>query len=138
VGRRPTLSVHAIGVSGAALVHPVVAAVLPSIISTAQELFPQDSATLSVSSGGTPAASVDLFLYGANNPTCAPNGAAPVHTEPNVNFTKGWAETSNDTFSVSLATSEVDHWKVVYDSDNTHIGVTSDCDEKLPLTIENG
>jgi hypothetical protein len=40
-------------------------------IETAQELFPQDSATLSANAGGTPTGTVDLALYGPDDADCS-------------------------------------------------------------------
>jgi hypothetical protein len=111
----------------------------PSTIATAQELFPQDSVTVSDGATGTPTGNVDFLLYGPNNPTCDPQGAAAVYTESNVALdANGKAKTSNSTFSVSAANSDVYHWKVVYGGDATHDGSTSDCKENFTLTIDNG
>lgn len=110
----------------------------PSNISTAQELRPQDSATISAGAGGTPTGTVDFALYGPNNPTCDPNGAAAVYTESGVKLDgSGKASTSNTTFSVTSANSSQYHWKAVYSGDSTHDPITSNCTENFTLTIVN-
>ena len=116
----------------------VVVSAAQSTIETAQELTPQDSVTLDATAGGTPTEKVHFYLYGPDNPTCDPNGADPVYTEENVGLNNGSAETSNETFSVSSASDDVYHWKVVYDGDSAHEGITSDCTENFTLTIDNG
>jgi hypothetical protein len=105
-----------------------------SSIATAQQLFPQDAATISATAGGTPTGSVTFSLYGANDTTCS---GSPVYTET-VSLTSGSASTSNSTFSVSSASADTYRWVVVYDGDATHNGVTSACGtEQFTLTIAN-
>jgi hypothetical protein len=115
----------------------VVVGKAPSSISTAQQLFPQDSATISASAGGTPTGSVSFKLFGPDNATCDPNGAAPVYTET-VSLANGSASTSNSTFSVSSASASTYRWVVEYSGDATHEAVTSACGtEQFTLTIAN-
>jgi hypothetical protein len=106
-------------------------------ISTAQQLRPQDSASLSAGAGGPPTGMVDFYLYGPNNPTCDAGGANPVYKETGVTLTNGSASTSNSTFSVTSANSDQYHWKAVYGGDSTHYPVTSNCTENFTLTIAN-
>jgi len=110
-----------------------------SSISTAQELFPQDSGTVSASAGGTPSGDITFKLFGPDNSTCDPQGANPVYTETvNVNGT-GKASTSNSTFSVKSANADSYKWLVVYSGDANHEGATSACGtEHFTVTIANG
>ena len=107
----------------------------PSSISTAQELFPQDSGTVSAGAGGTPTGSVTFELFGPNNPTCDAAGVSPVYTQT-VPLSSGSASTSNTTFSVKSASSDDYKWLVAYSGDSTHEGATSACGtEHFTLTI---
>ena len=99
----------------------------PANIATAQELFPQDSATLSATAGGTPTGTVTFKLYGPDNPTCSESGAAPVYTESDVTLTNGTANTDNTTFSVNQAKSGNYKWLVTYSGDEDHNDATSAC-----------
>jgi hypothetical protein len=107
----------------------------PSSIETAQQIFPQDSVTLSASIGGTPTGSVDFFLYGPNDTNCS---GTPAYSQSNVSLSGGKASTSNTTFHVDAGTGAVYRWKVVYGGDAKHDGVTSSCGtERFTLTIAN-
>ena len=107
----------------------------PSNIATAQELFPQDAATISASAGGTPTGSVTFALFGPNDATCS--GTA-VYTETVALNGSGKATTSNSTFSVKSGSADVYRWRVVYGGDTNHEGVTSACGtEQFTLTIAN-
>ena len=109
-------------------------------IATAQELFPQDSGTVSASAGGQPTGDVTFKLFGPNNPTCAEgaNDPAPVYAET-VALSNGKVSTSNTTFSVKTANADDYKWLVVYAGDSTHTGATSACGtEHFTLTIANG
>ena len=64
-------------------------------IETAQELFPQDSATLSANAGGTPTGTVNFYLFATSD--CSGD---PVYSEEDVNLTNGTANTDNTSFSV--------------------------------------
>ena len=111
----------------------------PSSISTGQEFFPQDTATIAAGAGGLPTGSVSFKLFGPTNSTCDPNGSDPVYTET-VDLTNGpSAGTSNTTFKVTSATASTYKWLVVYSGDATHDGATSSCGtEQFTLTIANG
>ena len=107
----------------------------PSSISTAQRIFPQDSATLSATAGGVPTGSVTFELFGPSDVTCS--GAAVF--SQTVTLVNGSASTSNNTFSVTAATADTYRWKVSYSGDATHEGTTSSCGtEHFQLTIVNG
>ena len=112
----------------------------PANIDTAQELFPQDSATLSASAGGTPTGTVDFALYGPNDTNCS---GTPVYTEENVDLTNATANTStantdNTSFSVNQAGSGNYKWVVEYSGDAKHDGATSACGkEAFTATIDN-
>jgi hypothetical protein len=109
----------------------------PATIGTAQSIYPQDSATLSASAGGTPTGNVTFTLFGPNNSTCDPNGAAAKYTQT-VALTNGSAVTSNGTVHVDAATADTYRWLVVYGGDANHDGVTSTCGtEHFDLTIVN-
>jgi hypothetical protein len=109
----------------------------PSTIITAQQIFPQDSATLSASAGGTPTGSVTFKLFGPNNSTCDSNGAAAKYSET-VTLVGGSAATTNGTFHIDAATADTYKWLVTYGGDGTHDGTTSACGtEHFDLTIAN-
>jgi hypothetical protein len=102
-------------------------------IDTAQELFPQDSATLSANAGGTPTGTVDFALYAG-----ADCSGTPVFTQENVDLTNGTANTNNTDFSVDQASSGDYKWIVHYDGDATHDEATSECGkEAFTATIDN-
>jgi hypothetical protein len=104
-------------------------------VDTSQELFPQDSATLSASAGGTPTGTVDFALYGPNDANCS---GTPVYTENNVMLDNGTANTDNTNFSVNAAGSGNYKWKVTYSGDAKHDGATSACGkEAFTATIDN-
>jgi hypothetical protein len=106
----------------------------PATIATAQQLFPQDSATISASAGGTPTGSVTFALFAPADTTCS--GSA-VFTQT-VALSSGSASTSNTTFSVSSASASTYRWVVTYGGDGTHDGTTSACGtEHFVLTIAN-
>ena len=106
----------------------------PSSISTAQQLFPQDSATISANAGGTPTGSVTFELFAPPDTTCS---ASAVYSQT-VPLSSGSASTTNTTFSVSSATADTYRWKVTYPGDATHTGATSTCGtEHFTLTIAN-
>ena len=96
----------------------------PSSIATAQQLFPNDSATVSAGAGGTPTGSVTFKLFAPGDTTCT--GPA-VYTET-VALSSGSASTSNTTtFSVTAGTSGVYRWEVTYPGDASHDPSTSAC-----------
>src|SRR5437867_2445531 len=107
----------------------------PSSISTAQQLRPQDSATISATAGGTPTGSVTFKLFPPGDTTCS--GSA-VYTET-VTLAGGSASTTNSTFSVSsAAVASTYRWLVTYSGDAKHEGTTSACGtEAFTLTIKN-
>lgn len=103
-------------------------------IATAQQLFPQDAATISASAGGTPTGDVTFKLFGPNDTTCS---GTPVYTQT-VSLSNGSATTTNSTFSVSTATADTYNWEVSYPGDANHLPVTSACGtEHFTLTIAN-
>lgn len=104
----------------------------PANIATAQELFPQDSATLSASAGGTPSGTVHFALYAS-----ADCSGTPVYEET-VTLANGTANTDNTNFSVKQADSGTYKWLVTYGGDNTHEGATSACGkEAFTATVDN-
>jgi hypothetical protein len=107
----------------------------PANIQTAQKLFPQDSATLSATAGGTPTGTVDFALYGPNDADCS---GPPVYTENNVQLDGGTANTNNTNFSVNADGSGDYKWIVTYSGDDTHDGATSACGkEAFTANIDN-
>ena len=101
-------------------------------IETAQELFPQDSATLSANAGGPVTGSVTFKLYATSD--CS---GTPVfeQTRPLVNEA---ANTNNTEFSVDLANDGDYKWLVEYSGDDTHDGATSACGkEAFTATIDD-
>jgi hypothetical protein len=104
----------------------------PANIETAQELFPQDSATLSANAGGPVTGSVTFELYATSD--CS---GIPVfeQTRPLVNEV---ANTNNTTFSVDQASSGDYKWLVEYSGDDTHEGATSACGkEAFTATVDD-
>jgi hypothetical protein len=109
----------------------------PSAASTAQSIFPQDSASITSSAGGTPTGSVSFKLFGPDNPTCSSSGSDAVYSET-VALSGGSAATANKTFSIAAASASTYRWLVVYGGDAKHDGVTSSCGtEQFTLTIAN-
>ncbi len=101
-------------------------------IETAQELFPQDSATLSANAGGPVTGSVTFKLYATSD--CS---GTPVfeQTRPLVNEA---ANTNNTEFSVDVANDGDYKWLVEYSGDDTHDGATSACGkEAFTATIDD-
>lgn len=108
----------------------------PSSVTTAQRIFPQDSATIGASAGGTPAGTVTFELYAPTDTTCS--AATPEFTQT-VALSGGTAATDNTTFSVTTASASTYRWKVTYSGDDTHDGSTGACGtEQFTLTIVNG
>lgn len=112
----------------------------PASLTTAQSLRPQDSVTVAATVGGTPTGTVTFKLYGPNNATCDPAGAAPVYTESAVGLNAGGsAVTSNATFAVSSASASQYKWLVSYSGDDNHLPISGSCgSENFLLTITNG
>ena len=107
----------------------------PATIDTAQELFPQDSATIDANAGGTPTGTVDFALYGPDDANCS---GTPVYTEENVDLTNGTANTDNTGFSVDEGGSGTYKWIVEYSGDAQHDSATSECGkEAFTATIDN-
>jgi hypothetical protein len=121
--------------SSACIDEAVVIGPVPTTISTAQTILPNDSATISASAGGTPTGTVHFSLYAPSDASCS---GTPVFMQ-DVALSGGSAATSNTSFSISSATADTYRWKVVYDGDSKHSGVTSDCGtEQFTLSISNG
>jgi hypothetical protein len=111
----------------------------PASLTTAQSLRPQDSVTVTATQGGTPTGTVTFKLFGPSNPTCDPNGAAPVYSEAGVALVSGSAVTSNATYSISTASASQYKWLVSYSGDSNHLPIAGSCgDESFTLTINNG
>jgi len=103
----------------------------PANVDTSQKLFPQDSATLSASAGGTPTGSVTFKLY---NATCS---GTPAFQET-VILARGTANTNNTSFSVDQASSGNYKWLVEYSGDANHESATSACGkEAFTATVDN-
>jgi len=104
----------------------------PSNIATAQQLFPQDAATISATAGGTPTGSVTFELFAPGDTDCT---GSSVFSQT-VPLSGGSASTSNSTFSVTAGTSGTYRWVVTYPGDATHLGSTSACGtEQFTATI---
>ena len=101
---------------------------------TVQKLLPNDKTTVS-SSFGTPGGTVDFSLYGPNNATCDPSGAAPVYSELGVALDgNGEAKTSNNGTYVNDEGTY--RWLTEYSGDATHNPSTSECGVEQ-FTIDN-
>jgi hypothetical protein len=105
----------------------------PSNISTEQELFPQDMATVSATAGGDPTGSVKFELFSTAD--CS----GPSVFSETVQLTNGMATTNNTTFSVDASNDGAYNWLVTYSGDGTHDGETSACGkENFTTTVNNG
>lgn len=102
-------------------------------IGTAQNLLPNDNATLS---GATPGAgtSITFELFGPADPTCA---STPAYTQTVPVSGDGTYKTTNTTL---FATSVGEwRWMVTYTGDNNNTGTTSACGvENFTITNVNG
>ncbi|MFJ5552679.1 hypothetical protein [Streptomyces sp. NPDC093225] len=115
------------------LTEPLVVDKAPATVATAQEFFPQDSATVSATAGGTPTGTVTFRLYGPNDTTCS---LPPVHEELNVPLVGGSAATNNTNFSIDATNDGEYHWRVLYSGDANHNPATSPCSvEHSELTV---
>jgi hypothetical protein len=104
----------------------------PSNISSAQELFPQDSATVSANAGGQPTGTVTFKLY-----STADCSGTPAYEE-SVTLDNGTANTDNTSFSVDADNDGAYKWVVEYSGDATHEGVTSACGkEAFTATVDD-
>ncbi|HSA49215.1 MAG TPA: Ig-like domain-containing protein, partial [Yinghuangia sp.] len=101
---------------------PLIVGKADSDISTEQFMYPQDSTTVTATSGGQPTGDVIFRLFGPNDPACS----NAVYTET-VGLNNGQAATNNTTFAVNAANQGAYHWTVAYGGDATHNGVTSEC-----------
>ncbi|GAB3059501.1 hypothetical protein GCM10027053_21730 [Intrasporangium mesophilum] len=112
----------------------------PASATTAQSLRPQDSIHVTASAGGDPTGTVTFKLFGPNNATCDPGGAAAVYTESGVPLNAASsAVTNNNSFSILSANASKYRWLVSYSGDATHLGITGVCgDENFTLSIDNG
>jgi hypothetical protein len=103
----------------------------PSTLETAQSFYPNDSATVSATAGGTPSGDVTFTLF--DSADCSGTVLyGPVTSTLDGN---GVASTNNTTVAVS--TSKTVSWKVEYPGDTSHNPVSS-CVENTVLTITNG
>jgi hypothetical protein len=102
-----------------------------SSISTAQNLLPNDTATVTPS-GAT--GTVDFKLFGPGNATCDPSGDAPVYSESDVALSGGTASTSN--IATTVSTEGTYRWLIEYSGDATHDGSTSACGVEA-FTLDN-
>jgi hypothetical protein len=111
-------------------------------ISTAQRFVPNDSATITVASGGGSLAGNVRFRLFVNDTTCAGTAA---YDSGNIDITTGSGTGLNRTVSSSNTTAystsgTTFSWLVTYTSTNAgHTNVTSSCNtENSSITINNG
>jgi hypothetical protein len=116
---------------------------IDSTISTAQNLVPNDSAT--IGGGGTLNGTATFKLFLPDNPTCASgaNDSAPVSltgtTAVGVSGSSPQTVSTNNTATTdTLAGSHASalgtwHWLVTYTGDTTHNDSTSDCIEAFTI-----
>ena len=125
---------------------------VPTQISTAQRVFPNDSATITSSAAGDnlPAGGTVVFrLYGpqgantasanclAHGDTIGSGGLLYRETKNNVGGQNS-VTTSTSNTSVSVNASETYYWRVTYDpGDTAHTGRQSNCVENTVLTFNN-
>jgi hypothetical protein len=122
---------------------------VPTAISTAQDVFPNESATISSTVAGVnlPAGGEVIFtLCGPDRgntalANCLAGGATGLlHTEPAQALTTGSETETVDTSntSVSVDASDLYFWRVTYDpQDSGFVGVQSDCTENTDVTFTN-
>ena len=133
---------NTLGVASGCADEPSLIIQLQPTISTAQRFVPNDSATISVASGGgNLAGNVDFKLF-VNSTTCS---NAAVYDSGNIDITTGTGTGLSRTVSSSNTTSystsgTTFSWLVTYTSTNTgHKNVTSTCNtENSSITITNG
>jgi hypothetical protein len=103
-------------------------------ISTAQELLPNDHATLGGLTSNA-AGTINFKLFGPDNTTCDENGSVPLIDENVTVSGSGTYDTTNTTVTVS--DDGTYNWLVVYTPDNgNNSGATSDCGVET-FTIDN-
>jgi hypothetical protein len=98
--------------------------------STAQDLIPNDSFTLS--GGFNPTGTIDFYLYAPGDTTCS--GNAVYHEQVNVNSGNGTYSTSNSTFHAT--TEGTYRWASVYSGDSNNNSANSSCGTER-FTIAN-
>ena len=112
---------------------------LQPTISTAQRFVPNDSATITVTSGaGNLAGTVVFKLF--TNATCA--GAVPAYTSSQIDITTGTgtglSRTVSSSNTMAYTASGSFSWLVTYTNTNPgHRNVTSNCVEDSSLVIDN-
>lgn len=100
-------------------------------MTTAQNLLPNDSATITGATNGA-GGTVTFNLFSPSDPGCA---SAPAYTEPVTVNGNGTYSTSNTT--VHATTTGTWRWQVVYSGDGNNQGTTSNCGVEN-FTITNG
>ena len=120
----------------------VVVQQLTTSISTAQRFVPNDSATITVDSGGGDLAGNVRFQLFVNDTTCSGTAA---YNSGNIDVTTGTGTGLNRTVSSNNTTAYTTDgttfsWLVTYTSTNAgHTDVTSSCNtENSSITIHNG
>jgi hypothetical protein len=110
-----------------------------STITTAQSVFPNDSATVTGTLGGTPTGNVTFELYGPGT-----NCTGTVRYSQTVALTSGSASTTNGDpnnapadFAINASNEGTYWWKVAYAGDANNPAVTS-CVENTAADITNG
>ncbi|MGW4163263.1 Ig-like domain-containing protein [Streptomyces sp. NPDC004788] len=106
-----------------------------SEIHTAPYMYPQDSTTVSATSGGVPTGNVTFQLYAPTDTTCSSD---PVFEQTVPLNAAGKASTNNTTFWVDSSKDGPNPylWKATYSGDDTHNGATTQCgDERATIQV---
>jgi hypothetical protein len=106
-----------------------------SAITTAQSWLPNDSAHVTLGSGGTPSGTVDFTLYSGAG--CTAGNEIHSFTGKTVD-SSGNAVTDNSTFAIAVSPGETISWKAVFTPTDTvgTVGSTSTC-ETSTVTIND-
>jgi hypothetical protein len=105
-------------------------------VATAQNLLPNDSATVSGVTGlPTPTGTVDFKLFAPTDTTCS---GTPVYEALNVALVNGSASTSNTTFLVDANNEGTYRWTVHYSGDSNYTAQDRACgSEQFTADITN-
>jgi hypothetical protein len=109
-----------------------------SSTSTAQNWLPNDTATVTLGSGGAASGSVTFTLYSNGTCTAGASNANVLHTFGPITLdSNGQASTSNTTFAIATSTGETISWRVTYSSGNSNVGGSTSHCETSTVTIND-
>jgi hypothetical protein len=110
-----------------------------SSVATAQNWLPNDTATVSLGSGGNATGGTVTFtLYSNGTCTAGTNNANVIHTFADVPVASdGTASTNNTTFAIATSTGRTISWRVTYSSGDANIGGSTSHCETSTVTIND-